>query len=59
MPACLCGLGDTLAKDLDLDVPEGRMQSDRHVGEKLTRAGRSLRLSPRGRGPVGASEKSS
>lgn len=32
-----CGFGDTLTKDLNLDVTEGRMKGDRHSsGQNLT-----------------------
>ena len=32
-----CGFGDTLTKDLNLDVTEGRMKGDRHSSrQKLT-----------------------
>ena len=44
---CLCGLGDALAKDFDLDVAKRGAESDRHGGGSTWEVGGAIAVAPR------------
>lgn len=43
---CLCGLGDALAKDFDLDVAKRGVESDRHGGGSTWEVGGAIAVAP-------------